>query len=69
MLIVCVEGVLCMFEDVCEVVVVSCDGVLVCVGDVVEVCYGVFICYGVVICDGEGEVVEGLVVGLCGVDV
>lgn len=42
---------------------------MVMVGDVVIVWLGEVICNGVVSKDGNGEVVEGLVLGLCGSDV
>lgn len=46
----------------------SRDGLPVRVGDVAEVRYGALTRYGAVTRDGEGEAVEGLVVGLRGAD-
>lgn len=67
-LIVRAEGALRNLDDVREVVVASRDGVPVRVGDVAEVRYGALTRYGAVTRDGEGEAVEGLVVGLRGAD-
>lgn len=67
-LIVRAEGALRSLDDLRQVVVASRDGVAVRVGDVAQVRYGSLTRYGAVTRNGQGEAVEGLVVGLRGAD-
>lgn len=67
-LIVRAEGAIKSLDDLRQVVVSSRDGIPVRVGDVADVRYGSLTRYGAVTRDGEGEAVEGLVVGLRGAD-
>jgi cobalt-zinc-cadmium resistance protein CzcA len=65
-LIVRAEGAISSLEDVRNTVVRSADGGVVRVGDVSEVRFGELTRYGAVTRNGEGEAVEGLVLGLRG---
>ena len=67
-LIVRAEGAIQSLDDLRQVVVSSRDGIPVRVGDVADVRYGSLTRYGAVTRDGQGEAVEGLVVGLRGAD-
>jgi cobalt-zinc-cadmium resistance protein CzcA len=67
-LIVRAAGAIATLDDLRQVVVTVRDGVAVRVGDVAKVSYGALTRYGAVTRDGEGEAVEGLVVGLRGAD-
>ncbi|BBD79063.1 efflux RND transporter permease subunit [Aerosticca soli] len=67
-LIVRVEGAVRTLDDLRRVVVARRDGVPIQVADVAEVRYGSLTRYGAVTRDGNGEAVEGLVVGLRGAD-
>ncbi|WP_199097987.1 CusA/CzcA family heavy metal efflux RND transporter [Dyella sp. ASV21] len=67
-LIVRAAGAMVTLDDVRQAVVTVRDGVAVRVGDVATVSYGALTRYGAVTRDGEGEAVEGLVVGLRGAD-
>jgi len=65
-LVVRVEGNVKTLDDLRAIVVSSRDGKLVRVGDVAEVRLGHLSRYGAVTKDGQGEAVEGLVLGLRG---
>jgi cobalt-zinc-cadmium resistance protein CzcA len=67
-LIVRAAGAIATLDDLRQVVVTVRDGVAVRVGDVARVSYGALTRYGAVTRDGQGEAVEGLVVGLRGAD-
>ncbi len=60
------EGNIRSLDDLRAVVVTRKDGVPVRMGDVAEVRVGALTRYGVVTKDGQGEAVEGLVLGLAG---
>ncbi|MFP5344166.1 MAG: efflux RND transporter permease subunit, partial [Gammaproteobacteria bacterium] len=60
------EGTIKTLDDLRAIVVASRDGTPVRVGDVAEVRIGSLTRYGVVTKDGEGEAVQGLVLGLRG---
>ena len=65
-LIVRAEGAMASLDDVRDTVVRAADGGVVRVGDVSEVRFGELTRYGAVTRNGEGEAVEGLVLGLRG---
>jgi cobalt-zinc-cadmium resistance protein CzcA len=65
-LIVRAEGAIKSLDDVAATVLRSVDGRVVRVGDVAEVRFGELTRYGAVTRDGQGEAVEGLVLGLRG---
>jgi len=65
-LVVRVEGNVKTLDDLRNTVVASRDGKVVRVGDVAEVRLGHLSRYGAVTKDGQGEAVEGLVLGLRG---
>ncbi len=65
-LIVRAEGAIRTLDDVAATVLRSADGRVVRVGDVAEVRHGELTRYGAVSRDGQGEAVEGLVLGLRG---
>lgn len=65
-LIVRAEGAIHDLDDVRATVVRSAEGQVVRVGDLAEVRYGELTRYGAVTRDGQGETVEGLVLGLRG---
>ncbi len=65
-LIVRAQGALTSLDDLREVVVVSDRGGIVRVGDVAQVKHGELTRYGTVTRDGQGEAVQGLVLGLRG---
>ncbi len=65
-LIVRAEGAIQTLDDARKTVVRAADGRLVRVGDVAEVRYGELTRYGAVSRNGQGETVEGLVLGLRG---
>ncbi|MHB9118663.1 MAG: efflux RND transporter permease subunit [Burkholderiales bacterium] len=65
-LLVRAEGNIRTIEDVRAVVVVSRNGALVRIGDIAQVRIGHLTRYGAVTRNGEGEAVEGLVLGLRG---
>lgn len=67
-LIVRAEGAVATLDDLRRVVVATHEGTPLHVGDLAEVSYGSLTRYGAVTRDGEGEAVEGLVVGLRGAD-
>jgi cobalt-zinc-cadmium resistance protein CzcA len=60
------EGNIRNLDDLKAIVVVSRDGKIVRVGDVARVEFGTVTRYGVVTKDGQGEAVQGLVLGLRG---
>ena len=66
--IVRAEGALRTAADIAALVVTTRDGVALSVGDVAEVGVDSVTRYGAVTRDGEGEAVQGLVVGLRGAD-
>lgn len=65
-LIVRAQGALTSLDDLREVVVVSDRGRIVRVGDVAQVRHGELTRYGAVTRNGQGEAVQGLVLGLRG---
>jgi len=65
-LIVRAEGAVHDLDDLRETVVHAADGRVVRVGDVAQVRIGALTRYGAVTRDGQGEAVEGLVLGLRG---
>jgi heavy metal efflux system protein len=65
-LIVRAQGALTSLDDLREVVVVSDRGRIVRVGDVAQVKHGELTRYGAVTRNGQGEAVQGLVLGLRG---
>jgi cobalt-zinc-cadmium resistance protein CzcA len=65
-LLVRAEGAITSLEDVKAIVLKSQDGLVVRVGDLAEVRFGALTRYGAVTKDGQGEAVEGLVLGLRG---
>ncbi len=65
-LVVRVEGNVKTLDDLRSIVITSRDGKLVRVGDVAEVRLGHLSRYGAVTRNGQGEAVEGLVLGLRG---
>jgi cobalt-zinc-cadmium resistance protein CzcA len=65
-LIVRAEGAIRSLDDVAATVLRSAEGRVVRVGDVAEVRFGELTRYGAVTRDGQGEAVEGLVLGLRG---
>ena len=65
-LIVRADGAIKSLDDVAATVLRSADGRVVRVGDVAEVRFGELTRYGAVTRDGQGEAVEGLVLGLRG---
>lgn len=65
-LIVRAEGAITSLDDVSATVVRSADGRVVRVGDLARVRFGELTRYGAVTRNGEGEAVEGLVLGLRG---
>ena len=65
-LLVRAEGAITSIEDVKAIVLKSQDGLVVRVGDLAEVRFGALTRYGAVTKDGQGEAVEGLVLGLRG---
>ena len=65
-LLVRAEGAIASLEDVKAIVLKSQNGLVVRVGDVAEVGFGALTRYGAVTKDGQGEAVEGLVLGLRG---
>jgi len=65
-LLVRAEGAITHLDDVKAIVLKSHDGLVVRVGDVAEVRFGALTRYGAVTKDGQGEAVEGLVLGLRG---
>lgn len=65
-LIVRAQGALTSLDDLREVVVASDRGRIVRVGDVAQVKHGELTRYGAVTRDGQGEAVQGLVLGLRG---
>jgi len=65
-LLVRAEGSLASADDLRAIVVARRDGVPVRLGEIAEVRLGSVTRYGVVTKDGEGEAVEGLVLGLAG---
>ena len=67
-LIVRTAGAITTLDDLRQVVVAMRGEVPIRVGDVAKVGYGAMTRYGAVTRDGEGETVEGLVVGLRGAD-
>ncbi|WP_201316359.1 CusA/CzcA family heavy metal efflux RND transporter [Dyella sp. EPa41] len=67
-LIVRTAGAIATLDDLRRVVVTTRGDVPIRVGDVAKVGYGALTRYGAVTRDGEGEAVEGLVVGLRGAD-
>ncbi len=66
--IVRAEGALTSLADLRELVIDEHDGIAIRIGDVAEVRHDSLTRYGAVTRDGEGEAVEGLVVGLRGAD-
>ncbi len=68
-LLVRVEGRITHLEDVRNIVVTERNGVPITVGDIAEVRLGSLTRYGAVSQNGEGEVVEGLVLSLRGANV
>lgn len=66
--IVRAEGALRSAADIAALVVTARDGVALSVGDVAEVAIDSVTRYGAVTRDGDGEAVQGLVVGLRGAD-
>ena len=67
-LIVRAEGAVASLDGLRDVVVATRDGMPLRVDDLAEVSYGSLTRYGAVTRDGDGEAVEGLVVGLAGAD-
>ena len=65
-LLVRAEGAIRTVDDVKAIVLKARDGLVVRVGDVAEVRFGSLTRYGAVTKDGQGEAVEGLVLGLRG---
>ncbi|MBK8637721.1 MAG: efflux RND transporter permease subunit [Chromatiaceae bacterium] len=65
-LLVRAEGAIRTMDDVKAIVLKARDGLVVRVGDVAEVRFGSLTRYGAVTKDGQGEAVEGLVLGLRG---
>ena len=65
-LLVRAEGAIETLDDVRAVVVQARDGRIVRVGDVAEVRFGALTRYGAVTRNGQGEAVQGLVLGLRG---
>ncbi|MFM2118970.1 MAG: hypothetical protein RL722_438 [Pseudomonadota bacterium] len=65
-LIVRAEGAIRSLDDVRHTVLRAADGRVVMVGDVAEVRFGELTRYGAVTKNGQGEAVEGLVLGLRG---
>ncbi len=65
-LIVRAEGAVHDLDDLRETVIHATDGRVVRIGDVAQVRIGALTRYGAVTRDGEGEAVEGLVLGLRG---
>ncbi len=61
-----VEGAVKNLDDLADIVVKNIDGVPVRVGDIAQVRLGSLTRYGGVTQDGQGEAVEGLVLGLRG---
>ncbi|MEW6038895.1 MAG: CusA/CzcA family heavy metal efflux RND transporter [Pseudomonadota bacterium] len=61
-----VEGQIRDLDDVRAIVIANQNGVAITIGDVAEVRIGALTRYGAVSKDGQGEVVEGLVLGLRG---
>ena len=65
-LLVRAEGAITNLDDVKAIVLSAKNGLVVRVGDVAEVRFGALTRYGAVTKDGQGEAVEGLVLGLRG---
>jgi cobalt-zinc-cadmium resistance protein CzcA len=65
-LLVRVEGQIRGLDDVRAIVIANQNGVAITIGDVAEVRIGALTRYGAVSKDGQGEAVEGLVLGLRG---
>ena len=65
-LLVRAEGAIRRLDDVREIVLQARDGRVVRVGDVAEVRFGALTRYGAVTRNGDGETVQGLVLGLRG---
>ncbi|HRF31719.1 MAG TPA: efflux RND transporter permease subunit, partial [Azonexus sp.] len=65
-LLVRAEGAIRNLDDVRAIVLQAHDGIIVRVGDVAEVRFGALTRYGAVTQSGQGEAVQGLVLGLRG---
>jgi len=65
-LLVRAEGAIRNLDDVRAIVLQAQDGIIVRVGDVAEVRFGALTRYGAVTQSGQGEAVQGLVLGLRG---
>ncbi len=65
-LLVRAEGAIATVDDIKAIILKSADGLVVRVGDVAEVGFGALTRYGAVTKNGEGEAVQGLVLGLRG---
>ncbi|MDR1994279.1 CusA/CzcA family heavy metal efflux RND transporter [Azonexus sp.] len=65
-LLVRAEGAIATLDDVRAIVVRASDSTVVRIGDVADVRYGALTRYGAVTKNGEGEAVQGLVLGLRG---
>ena len=65
-LLVRAEGAIATVDDLKAIILKSTDGLVVRVGDVAEVGFGALTRYGAVTKNGQGEAVQGLVLGLRG---